>query len=116
MIKGKLWLSLTTTILIGMLAAACASAAAASLTATLAAAKDPALIPVLRNYESLYGSDWYLGTKPPGVLAVYLLTLKACNWINPALTWRQSLARITLGMISIGQARSSNVIRQRSVS
>ncbi len=31
-----------------------------------------------------YGDDWYLGTKPPGVLAVYILTEKAASIFLPA--------------------------------
>jgi hypothetical protein len=49
-----------------------------------AAAEDPGLWHALRNYESEYGDDWYLGTKPPGVLAVYILTEKAASIFLPA--------------------------------
>ena len=49
-----------------------------------AAAEDPGLWHALTNYEADYGGDWYLGTKPPGVLAVYILTQKASNLFLPA--------------------------------
>ena len=49
-----------------------------------AAAEDPGLWHALTNYESEYGDDWYLGTKPPGVLAVYILTEKAASIFLPA--------------------------------
>jgi len=49
-----------------------------------AAAEDPGLWHALRTYENDYGDDWYLGTKPPGVLAIYILTQKAANLFLPA--------------------------------
>lgn len=49
-----------------------------------AAAEAPGLWPALTRYEAQYGSDWYLGTKPPGVLGVYILTQKAANLFLPA--------------------------------
>ncbi len=44
-----------------------------------AAAKQPELLDAARNYEERYGGDWYLGTKPPGVLAVYTVVDWAAN-------------------------------------
>lgn len=49
-----------------------------------AAAEDPGLWHALTHYEEAYGDDWYLGTKPPGVLAVYILTEKAASLFLPA--------------------------------
>ncbi|MEA4907100.1 MAG: hypothetical protein VB089_05750 [Anaerolineaceae bacterium] len=49
-----------------------------------AAAAQPDFLTAMRDYEHLYGGDWYLGTKPPGVLAVYLLTENVANHILPA--------------------------------
>ncbi|MDX9866080.1 MAG: hypothetical protein RBT34_14855 [Anaerolineaceae bacterium] len=49
-----------------------------------AAAEGPGLWHALTNYETDYGDDWYLGTKPPGVLAVYILTEKASSIFMPA--------------------------------
>ena len=49
-----------------------------------AAAENPGLWHALTNYEADYGGDWYLGTKPPGVLAVYILTQKASSLFLPA--------------------------------
>jgi hypothetical protein len=49
-----------------------------------AAAEDPGLWHAMTNYEADYGDDWYLGTKPPGVLAVYILTEKAASVFMPS--------------------------------
>jgi len=50
------------------------------------AVNEPDLIKTLTDYENLYGGDYYMGTKPPGLMAVYILAEKLTNIIQPALT------------------------------
>jgi len=38
------------------------------------ACSDPELVNVLQDYENQYGDDYYLGTKPPGIMAFYIIT------------------------------------------
>ncbi len=44
-----------------------------------AAARRPDFLEALLNYEQLYGDDWYLGTKPPGVILVYNLVQRSAE-------------------------------------
>ena len=48
-----------------------------------AASRRPDIVGSLINYEELYGGDWYLGTKPPGVLLIYNLVQRASEFIVP---------------------------------
>ena len=50
------------------------------------AATDPGILNSITHYESLYAKDWYLGTKPPGVLLVYNVTQKISNLVDPQTT------------------------------
>ena len=47
-----------------------------------AASRRPDFLEALTNYEELYGGDWYLGTKPPGVILVYNLVQRAAELIQ----------------------------------
>lgn len=58
----------------------------------------PDLFQALIHYEERYGKDSYLGTKPPGVLIVYVLTQKVSNLINPALNFNGRFLRMTTFM------------------
>lgn len=60
-----------------------------------AAAEQPPLLPALREYEARYGSDDYLGTKPPGVLLVYSLFEKVSNAIDPQPTTEGRFVALT---------------------
>jgi hypothetical protein len=46
------------------------------------AAEDPGLVKAVVEYETHYGEDYYMGTKPPGVLVVYILADKAANLLH----------------------------------
>ena len=59
------------------------------------AAAEPGLLNALVNYEGLYGKDWYLGTKPPGLLIPYILSEKISNLINPETTQDGRFVRLT---------------------
>ena len=48
-----------------------------------AAVQKNALVPALFNYESFYGKDYYLGTKPPGLLLFYMGNSAIANLIQP---------------------------------
>lgn len=60
-----------------------------------AAAAEPGWIAPLRNYEQLYGGDWYLGTKPPGVLLTYITAQKLSNLVNPVNDTPARFVRLT---------------------
>ena len=60
-----------------------------------AASEEPDFINSLIDYEELYGSDWYLGTKPPGVLLFYNVTQKLSNLVNPRATNEGRFIRLT---------------------
>ncbi len=51
-----------------------------------AAAEQPPMFAALREYEARYGTDRYLGTKPPGVLVPYLLTQRLADAFQPQTT------------------------------
>ncbi len=48
-----------------------------------AASRRPDLLGSLLHYENEYAEDWYLGTKPPGVLLIYNTVQRASEFINP---------------------------------
>jgi hypothetical protein len=60
-----------------------------------AAAEAPDLYQALTHYEERYGSDTYLGTKPPGILLTYMLTEKVSNLVNPVNTPEARFVRLT---------------------
>jgi hypothetical protein len=47
------------------------------------AAEDPGLVRAVVEYETYYGEDYYMGTKPPGVLVFYILADKTANLFRP---------------------------------
>ncbi len=47
-----------------------------------AASRQPDFLGSLINYEEGYAGDWYLGTKPPGVLLIYNLVQRASEFID----------------------------------
>ncbi len=59
------------------------------------AAAEPGLLNALVNYEELYGKDWYLGTKPPGLLIPYIVSEKIANLLNPETTAEGRFVRLT---------------------
>jgi hypothetical protein len=59
------------------------------------AATEPGLLNALLNYEGRYGADWYLGTKPPGLLIPYILSEKISNLIDPEATSDGRFVRLT---------------------
>lgn len=60
-----------------------------------AAAEEPGLITALRQYESHYGADPFLGTKPPGILIPYIAMEKFSNRIWPEPTADGRFFRLT---------------------
>lgn len=60
-----------------------------------AAAEQPPLFETLYHYESLYSSDHYLGTKPPGILIPYVATEKAASLISPSATSEERIFKLT---------------------
>ncbi len=61
----------------------------------LEAARQPDLVHVVLHYEETYGSDWYLGTKPPGVLLTYMGFEKISNALMPLPTAEQRFVWLT---------------------
>lgn len=59
------------------------------------AVNQPDLIKTLTDYESLYGEDYYLGTKPPGIMVVYSLAQKISNIIQAETTNYEMYLRLT---------------------
>lgn len=61
----------------------------------LAAAAAPDPITATTWYEQIYGQDWYLGTKPPGVLLTYIAVQKISNLVQPETTNAGRFFRLT---------------------
>jgi hypothetical protein len=61
----------------------------------LEAAREPGLADVVLKYEENYGDDWYLGTKPPGVLLTYMGFEKISNAISPLPTAEERFVWLT---------------------
>jgi hypothetical protein len=61
----------------------------------LEAARQPDLADVVLHYEKNYGDDWYLGTKPPGVLLTYWGFEKISNALMPLPTAEQRFVWLT---------------------
>ena len=59
------------------------------------AAEDPGLVKAIVEYETHYGEDYYMGTKPPGVLVVYILADKAANLFQPGVSAEDRYQRAT---------------------
>ncbi len=59
------------------------------------AARQPDFWQSLTRYEEKYGDDWYLGTKPPGLLATYLLVGRLVDLAAPADTVEGRFLRLT---------------------
>ncbi|MCE1252931.1 MAG: hypothetical protein LWX83_05205 [Anaerolineae bacterium] len=65
------------------------------------AADRPDLLDALRNYDEHYRDELYLGTKPPGLLAIYLLLQKVSSLILPSASYSerlQSLSALIAGL------------------
>lgn len=61
------------------------------------AADQPKLTDVLNNYEELYGEFQYLNTKPPGTLAIYVITKNAADILySPTNNSERVMATTTL--------------------
>ncbi|MCC6146420.1 MAG: hypothetical protein IT308_02510 [Anaerolineaceae bacterium] len=60
-----------------------------------AAAEQPPLYPALYNFETLYGQDRYLGTKPPGILIPYAAAEKAASLLSPSQTVEERFYKLT---------------------
>ncbi len=63
-----------------------------------AASEHPPILAALQEYEQRYGSDGYLGTKPPGLLLVYLLTERASSFFNNPATPEGRFQQMTFFM------------------
>ncbi|NMB90503.1 MAG: hypothetical protein GYA17_19240, partial [Chloroflexi bacterium] len=61
----------------------------------LYAADQPQLLTALREYDTRYGWDISLGTKPPGILGFYILTQKVSNLVRPETTYDGRVYRLT---------------------
>ena len=48
-----------------------------------AASRQPDFLGSLIKYEEGYADDWYLGTKPPGVLLIYNMVQRASEFFDP---------------------------------
>ena len=59
------------------------------------AAEDPILVQAVVEYEIHYGEDYYMGTKPPGVLVFYILADKAANMVQPEVSPEDRYERST---------------------
>ncbi len=59
------------------------------------AADRPDMFEALRNYEEHYRNEIYLGTKPPGVLGIYLLTQKISSIWMPVHSFDERLHSLT---------------------
>ncbi len=55
----------------------------------------PDLVEMIRNYETGYGQQIFLDTKPPGVLTVYILAQKLSNLVAPQNTFDGRFLRLT---------------------
>lgn len=60
-----------------------------------AAAEQPPLYDALTHYESRYGADRYLGTKPPGILIPYVATEKAASLLSPSASVEERFYKLT---------------------
>jgi len=60
-----------------------------------AAAEQPPLYDALFHYESRYGADRYLGTKPPGILIPYVATEKAASLLSPSENVEERFYKLT---------------------
>ena len=60
-----------------------------------AAAEQPPLYDALTHYESRYGADRYLGTKPPGILIPYAATEKAASLLSPSASVEERFYKLT---------------------
>ncbi|MCD4672259.1 MAG: hypothetical protein K8R77_06325, partial [Anaerolineaceae bacterium] len=60
------------------------------------AADNPRLWDALTDYETHYGWDHFLGTKPPGVISFYIVMQRLSNLINPVTTYYGRLSRLTM--------------------
>lgn len=59
------------------------------------ASHEPDIRDVIFRYEEKYGSDWYLGTKPPGLLLGYIATERISGFFNPETTPEGRFLRMT---------------------
>lgn len=59
------------------------------------AAEQPPIFQTLYNYESIYSSDHYMGTKPPGILIPYVATEKVASLISPSATAEERFFKLT---------------------
>jgi len=61
-----------------------------------AAAKDPAVLDVIRNYEKDYAEEYYFAmSKPPGVIVFYTIMEKIANLVQPEVTDHGRFLRLT---------------------
>jgi len=60
------------------------------------AVDNPLLWDALTDYETHYGWDHFLGTKPPGVISFYIVLQRASNIVNPVTTYADRLDRLTI--------------------
>ncbi|NPV77339.1 MAG: hypothetical protein HPY59_13330 [Anaerolineae bacterium] len=60
-----------------------------------AAAEQPPLYDALTHYESRYGTDRYLGTKPPGILLPYVATEKVASLLSPSASVEERFYKLT---------------------
>lgn len=60
------------------------------------AVDNPLLWDALTDYESHYGWDHFLGTKPPGVISFYIVLQRVSNLVDPVTTYVDRLDRLTI--------------------
>ena len=60
------------------------------------AADNPLLWDALTDYETHYGWDHFLGTKPPGVISFYIVLQRLSNLVNPVTTYAERFDRLTM--------------------
>ncbi|HUF39654.1 MAG TPA: hypothetical protein VMN57_14110, partial [Anaerolineales bacterium] len=65
------------------------------------AADRPALVDVVRAYETRYAADAYLDTKPPGLLLVYVLAQRLSNAVGPVEGFAARLERLGVFMATV---------------
>ena len=60
------------------------------------AVDNPLLWDALTDYETNYGWDHFLGTKPPGVISFYIVLQRVSNLVNPVTTYTERFDRLTM--------------------
>lgn len=62
----------------------------------LHACDQPELYTAITNYEEMYSQDMFLGTKPPGIIAFYIITQRISNSILPETDYEGCFYRLTM--------------------